>query len=79
MEDELRRVAGIIVGAPLTRQARRDLLYCLFGGVAGWAPPESSNECRPGSACVDEEAHVDPAGRMNVISLSTVSEPAAVG
>ena len=36
MEDELRRVAGIIVGAPLTRQARRDLLYCLFGGVAGY-------------------------------------------
>jgi len=36
MEDELRRVAGIVVGAPLTRQARRDLLYCLFGGVAGY-------------------------------------------
>src|SRR5690349_16638249 len=36
MEDELRRVAGIIVGAPLTRQARRDLLYCLIGGVAGY-------------------------------------------
>jgi len=36
MEDELRRVAGIIVGAPLTRWARRDLLYCLFGGVAGY-------------------------------------------
>jgi signal transduction histidine kinase len=36
MEDELRRVAGIIVGAPLTRWARRDLLYCLIGGVAGY-------------------------------------------
>jgi len=36
MEDELRRVVGIVVGAPLTRQARRDLLYCLFGGVAGY-------------------------------------------
>jgi signal transduction histidine kinase len=39
MEDELRRVAGIILGAPLTRQARRDLLYCVFAtmtGVAGF-------------------------------------------
>src|SRR5438045_8723872 len=36
MEDELRRVAGIILGAPLTRGARRDLLYCLIGGVAGY-------------------------------------------
>jgi signal transduction histidine kinase len=35
MEDELRRVAGIIFGAPLTRWARRDLLYCVFGGLAG--------------------------------------------
>ncbi len=35
MEDELRRVAGIIFGAPLTPGARRDLLYCLFGGLAG--------------------------------------------
>jgi signal transduction histidine kinase len=37
MEDELRRVAGIIVGAPLTRQARRDLLYCVFATVTGVA------------------------------------------
>jgi signal transduction histidine kinase len=36
MEDELRRVAGIILGAPLTRQARRDLLYCVLGGVTGY-------------------------------------------
>jgi signal transduction histidine kinase len=35
MEDELRRVAGIIVGAPLTRRARRDLLYCGVSGLAG--------------------------------------------
>jgi signal transduction histidine kinase len=35
MEDELRRVAGIIFGAPLTPGARRDLLYCLFGGLTG--------------------------------------------
>jgi signal transduction histidine kinase len=37
MEDELRRVAGIIVGAPLTRQARRDLLYCAFATITGVA------------------------------------------
>ena len=35
MEDELRRVAGIILGAPFTRRARRDLLYCGIGGLAG--------------------------------------------
>ncbi|MGH3180160.1 MAG: sensor domain-containing protein, partial [Streptosporangiaceae bacterium] len=35
MESELRRVAGIILGAPLTRRTRRDLLYCLTGGLAG--------------------------------------------
>jgi signal transduction histidine kinase len=35
MEDELRRVAGIIFGAPLTRRARRDLLYCGVSGLAG--------------------------------------------
>src|SRR5947209_1719652 len=35
MEDELRRVAGIIFGAPLTPWARRDLLYCVFGGLTG--------------------------------------------
>jgi signal transduction histidine kinase len=36
MEDELRRVAGIIFGAPLTPRARRDLLYCGIGGLAGY-------------------------------------------
>jgi signal transduction histidine kinase len=36
MEDELRRVAGIIFGAPLTPRARRDLLYCGVGGLAGY-------------------------------------------
>jgi signal transduction histidine kinase len=36
MEDELRRLAGIILGAPLTRRARRDLLYCGVGGLAGY-------------------------------------------
>ncbi len=35
MEDELRRMAGIIFGAPLTPRARRDLLYCAFGGLTG--------------------------------------------
>jgi len=37
MEEEFRRVAGIVVGAPLTRRTRRELLYCLFGGLAGVA------------------------------------------
>jgi signal transduction histidine kinase len=36
MEDELRRIAGIILGAPLTRRAGRDLLYCGAGGLAGY-------------------------------------------
>src|SRR6266702_3963651 len=35
MEEELRRVAGIVLGAPLTRRARRDLLYCVFATVTG--------------------------------------------
>jgi signal transduction histidine kinase len=35
MEDELRRLAGIILGAPLTPRARRDLLYCAAGGLTG--------------------------------------------
>jgi signal transduction histidine kinase len=35
MEDELRRVAGIILGAPLTPRACRDLLYCAAGGLTG--------------------------------------------
>ena len=36
MEDELRRVAGIVLGAPLTRWARLDLLYCVLSGVTGY-------------------------------------------
>jgi len=37
MESELRRVAGIVLGAPLSRRTRRELLYCIFGGLAGVA------------------------------------------
>jgi signal transduction histidine kinase len=37
MESEFRRMAGIVLGAPLTRRTRRELLYCLFGGLAGVA------------------------------------------
>jgi len=37
MEEEIRRVAGIILGAPLTRRTRRELLYSGFGGLAGVA------------------------------------------
>jgi signal transduction histidine kinase len=35
MDDGIRRVAGIILRAPFTRRNRRDLLYCLLGGLAG--------------------------------------------
>jgi len=35
MEDEIRRVAELIVRAPLTRRNRRELLYCGFSGFAG--------------------------------------------
>jgi signal transduction histidine kinase len=35
MTDEIRRVAGIILHAPLTRRNRRELLYCLIGGLTG--------------------------------------------
>lgn len=35
MEEEIRRVAGIVLTAPLTRRARRELLYCGLGGLAG--------------------------------------------
>ena len=35
MEQEIRRVAELIVRAPLTRRNFRDLLYCGFGGFAG--------------------------------------------
>jgi signal transduction histidine kinase len=37
MEEELRRVAGIVLGAPLTRRTLHELLYCLVGGLAGVA------------------------------------------
>ncbi len=37
MEEEVRRVAGVVLGAPLTRQTRRELLYCGLGGLAGLA------------------------------------------
>jgi len=37
MADDFRRVAGIIVRAPLTRRTVRELLYCGFGGIAGVA------------------------------------------
>src|SRR5256885_7142781 len=37
MESELRRVAGIVFGAPLTRRTGHELLYCLTGGLAGGA------------------------------------------
>ena len=37
MEEELRRVAGIVLRAPLTRRTGRELLYCGIGGLAGVA------------------------------------------
>ena len=37
MEDSIRRVAGLILQAPLTRRNRHELLYCGFGGLAGVA------------------------------------------
>jgi signal transduction histidine kinase len=37
MEDEIRRVATLILEAPLTRRTRRELLYCGLGGAAGVA------------------------------------------
>src|ERR1700722_18728807 len=37
MDEEIRRVAGLIVQAPLTRRNRRELLYCALGGPAGGA------------------------------------------
>jgi signal transduction histidine kinase len=35
VEEEIRRVAEIVLRAPLTRRNRRELLYCGFGGAAG--------------------------------------------
>jgi len=37
MDTAFRRVTGTIVGAPLTRRNRRELMYCGFGGLAGLA------------------------------------------
>jgi signal transduction histidine kinase len=37
MDTAIWRVAGSIVGAPLTGRNRRELMYCGFGGVAGVA------------------------------------------
>jgi signal transduction histidine kinase len=37
MEEEIRRVAGIVLRAPLTRRTGRELLYCGFGGLTGVA------------------------------------------
>src|ERR1051326_5799690 len=35
MDEDIRRVAGIIVSAPLTRRTVHELLYCGIGGIAG--------------------------------------------
>jgi signal transduction histidine kinase len=35
--ESIRRVAGTVVGAPFTRRARRDVLYCVAGAIAGVA------------------------------------------
>jgi len=37
MGDDIRRVTGTILRAPLTRRTRRELLYCGLGGLAGVA------------------------------------------
>jgi signal transduction histidine kinase len=37
MEEHIRRVAGIVLSAPLTRRTVRELLYCGVSGVAGVA------------------------------------------
>jgi signal transduction histidine kinase len=37
MEEDIRRVAGIVLRAPLTRRTVRELLYCGVSGVAGVA------------------------------------------
>jgi signal transduction histidine kinase len=37
VEEEIRRVAALILQAPLTRRTRRELLYCGAGGLAGLA------------------------------------------
>ena len=37
MDEDIRRGAAIILGAPLARRTRRELLYCGLGGLAGLA------------------------------------------
>ncbi len=37
MEEEIRRLAAIVLEAPLTRRTRRELVYCGSGGLAGVA------------------------------------------
>ena len=37
MEEEIRRAAGIVLRAPLTRRTLHELLYCGLGGLAGVA------------------------------------------
>ena len=37
MDEEIRRVAGLVLQAPLTPRTRRELLYCGIGGLAGLA------------------------------------------
>jgi signal transduction histidine kinase len=35
MDEDIRRVAGTVLRAPLTRRTLHELLYCGFGGIAG--------------------------------------------
>src|SRR5580704_7152790 len=35
MDDDIRRVAGTVLSAPLTRRTVHELLYCGFGGITG--------------------------------------------
>jgi signal transduction histidine kinase len=37
MDEDLRRLAGIILHAPLTRRTVREFVYCLFGVLTGFA------------------------------------------
>ena len=46
MEEEIRRVADIVLRAPLTRRTVHELLYCGLGGLAGVA-----GFCSPWCCC----------------------------
>ncbi len=35
MDEDIRRVAGTVLRAPLTRRTVHELLYCGFGGITG--------------------------------------------